>query len=81
MKWKKIDTLARLVDLPTPLTPTKVIEYGLLFFLASIASLNISMCRRGVNIRTNADCIAGLIIFYFISILYSNIFIVQKHDK
>ncbi len=41
--------LARLVDLPTPLTPQNVMTYGLLLFLASRTSLMMSILRFGVS--------------------------------
>lgn len=46
-------TLARLVDLPTPLTPQNVIEYGRPRRLAANASLRMSTRRRGDNICTS----------------------------
>ena len=49
-----ISTLARLVDLPTPLTPQNVITYGFFFCcFDNITSRNTSTRRRGDNICTN----------------------------
>ena len=50
-------TLAKLVDLPTPLTPQKVITYGLLSSLAFITSLKMSTRRFGVSIFIRASSI------------------------
>mmetsp|Transcript_4383 Transcript_4383/g.7680 ORF Transcript_4383/g.7680 Transcript_4383/m.7680 type:complete len:204 (-) Transcript_4383:375-986(-) len=52
-------TLARLVDLPTPLTPMNTIEYGLFCSLARRTSARMSVLRRGVRIRTSASSSAG----------------------
>lgn len=48
-------TLARFVDFPTPLTPQNVMTNGLLFCLASIASLKISILRFGTKSWTQAS--------------------------
>lgn len=54
-------TLAKLVDLPTPLTPTKTMVYGLPASLAWWTSRKISIERFGVRIRSNASSIAACI--------------------
>jgi hypothetical protein len=51
--------LARLVDFPTPFTPTKTTTYGFLCSLAACTSLNMSIERLGVKIRTRASSIAA----------------------
>mmetsp|Transcript_12502 Transcript_12502/g.50235 ORF Transcript_12502/g.50235 Transcript_12502/m.50235 type:complete len:330 (+) Transcript_12502:1040-2029(+) len=51
-------TLDRLVDLPTPLTPTKTIVYGLPASLAALTSRRISTDRLGVKILVSASSIA-----------------------
>lgn len=51
-------TLARLVDLPTPLTPMNTMVYGLPRCRAARASRRMSVERRGVRIRVNASVIA-----------------------
>lgn len=51
----KPHTLAKLVDLPTPFTPQNAMVYGLLDFLASMASLRISMRRLGDRSWTRAS--------------------------
>jgi len=54
-------TLARLVDFPTPLTPTNTTTYGFLCSLAACTSLSISIERLGVKIRIRASSIAAYI--------------------
>ena len=52
-------TLARLVDFPTPFTPTKTTTYGFPCSLATCTSLSMSIERRGVRIRTRASSISA----------------------
>mmetsp|Transcript_13938 Transcript_13938/g.30238 ORF Transcript_13938/g.30238 Transcript_13938/m.30238 type:complete len:216 (-) Transcript_13938:1064-1711(-) len=52
-------TLARLVDLPTPLTPTNTILYGLPAAFAAMTSRRTSMDCFGVRILDSADSIAA----------------------
>lgn len=49
-------TLARLVDLPTPFTPQKVMTKGRRWLWASITSLRISTLRFGCRICTSESC-------------------------
>ena len=51
-------TLDRFVDLPTPLTPTKTIVYGLPASFAARTSRRISTLRFGVKILVSASSIA-----------------------
>jgi hypothetical protein len=55
---KDNSTFARLVDLPTPFTPTKTITYGFPRSLAACTSLNMSIDRLGVKMRRRASSIA-----------------------
>lgn len=63
-----INTFARFVDFPTPLTPQKAITYGLSFFLAIIASRKISILRFGDNICTRDS----IIVFFTVDATDSN---------
>ncbi len=57
-------TLAKLVDFPTPFTPTNTITYGLSFYLYLVTYTIRSIFLFGVNIFFNASFIAYLTVFY-----------------
>jgi hypothetical protein len=64
--------LAKLVDLPTPLTPQKVTTYGFPAFLAEMTSRRMSIRRFGVSSDSSESVSVSLMVRWMLCRLRKN---------